>query len=286
MKHALCVLWVIAAVLCLLSAVSAQETDPGLSAVRNPSAHTAPAITKPAEEGLLSDLGFEVSGDLNFSSIYMWRGIMLDGDPVIQPGLYIRTPESKLGRIKIGIWVSHDLENKDALRSSETDYIFDYTYNFPKFDVSLGHIYYDFPDALPTDGAPKGFSREFYCGIGFPKLLLSPSLFYYYDYGNKEDGGGQGSYTVINLSKSLPFTFKKYSMSLDLMAHAGYNNKQYYRGKGGDAAIGAGVTVPLTKSLSAKPNINYSVPWGNLSDKGNGNQKNRFYGGVYLSYLF
>jgi len=238
-------------------------------------------------EGLLSDLKLEVTGDLNYSSIYMWRGIMLDGDPVVQPGIYIRTPESKLGRLKIGFWMSRDMYNQDALKSSETDYIVDYTYNFPSLDLSLGHTYYEFPDALPADGSTGGFSREAYAGLTFSKIPLSPSIYYYYDYGRKDDGGGEGSYTVLNLSYSLPVKLAdKYSCSLDLTGHAGYNNKQYYRGKGGDGAISAGFTVPLTKSLSVKPNIDYSIPWGNISDKGNGNQKARVYSGVYLSYLF
>lgn len=235
-------------------------------------------------DGLLSNTGIEVSGDLNFSSIYMWRGIMLDGDPVIQPGFYLTSPESKYGRIKLGIWVSHDLQSRDALRSSETDYIFDYTYSFAFADLSLGHTYYDFPDAEPSDGASHGFSREFYTGLTFPKVFLTPSVYYYYDYGKKEDGGGEGSYTVLNLSYSKPFTMKRLTMSLDLSGHAAYNNKFYYAGKGGDAGITAGITIPLTKNLSCKPNFSYSVPWGNTSDKNNGNQKNRFYGGVYLSY--
>jgi hypothetical protein len=239
------------------------------------------------EEGLLSGMGLEVTADLNYSSIYMWRGIMLDGDPVVQPGVYIRSPGSKYGRLKIGFWMSRDMHNQDTLKSSETDYILDYTYNLSNLDVSLGHTYYEFPDILPTDGSTGGFSREFYAGLSFPKIFLSPSIFYYYDYGKKEEGGGEGSYTVLNLAYSLPVKLlDKYSCSLDLSGHVGHNNKQYYRGKGGDAAIGVGLSVPLAKSLSCKPNINYSLPWGNLSDNGNGNQKNRFYSGIYLSYAF
>jgi len=237
-------------------------------------------------DGILSTSGIEISGDLAFNSLYMWRGIMLDGDAVVQPGFYVRSPESKFGRIKVGVWFNHDLQNKDSLKSSETDYIFDYTYSFPSVALSVGHTYYDFPDLVPSDGAPHGFSREFYGGITFPKLLLSPSIYYYYDYGKKEDGGGQGSYTVLNLAQSIPFVVSKYKLSLDFSGHVGFNNKQYYRGKGGDAALGVGVTVPLLKGLTCKPNINYSIPWGNISDKSNGNQKNRFYGGVYLNYIF
>ncbi|MFA7283159.1 MAG: hypothetical protein WC066_01275, partial [Candidatus Omnitrophota bacterium] len=228
----------------------------------------------------------KVSGDLAFNSLYMWRGIMLDGDAVVQPGLYVQSADSKFGRVKFGIWFNHDLENRDTLKSSEVDYLFDYTYgNLSLVDLSAGFTYYDFPDAEP-DGSPRGFSREVYGGVTFKTLPLTPSVYYYYDFGRKEDGGGEGSYTVLNLSHSIPFTVSKYAMSLDFSGHVGYNNKQYYRGKGGDAALGAGVTMPLTKNLSCKPNINYSMPWGNISDKENGNQKNRLYGGVYLSYVF
>ncbi len=237
-------------------------------------------------EGVLSSLGFEFSGDVNYSTKYIWRGIRLDGDPVIQPGFYLKTPESKFGRVKLGYWFSRDLVNDDLLKSSETDYIAEYDYSFPLVDVAIGHTYYDFPDAVPSDGAPKGFSREVYAGMAFPKLPLSPSIYYYWDYGKKEDGGGEGSYTVLNLAYSLPVKLYKYACSVDFSGHAGLNNKQYYRGKGGDAAIGVGLTIPLAKNFTMKPNINYSVPWGNVSDKGNGNQKNEFYNGIYFAYAF
>jgi hypothetical protein len=237
--------------------------------------------------GILSDAGFEFSADLAMNSIYVWRGIMLDGDPVVQPGFYLASAPAKWGKVKFGFWMSRDMENNDSLASDETDYIFDYTYTFADLDLSLGHIYYDFPDLVASDGSLGGFSREFYLGLGLPNFLLSPSVYYYYDYGRKEDGGGAGSYTVLNLAHSIPVKLsEKYACSLDFSVHFGYNHRQYYRGDGGDAAIGAGFSIPLVKNLSFKPNINYSIPWGNVSDKNNGNQKNRFYGGVYLSYSF
>jgi hypothetical protein len=230
--------------------------------------------------------GFEVTADVNYSSIYMWRGIMLDGDPVLQPGVYIKTPESKFGRVKIGYWRSFPLGTKDSLKSKEIDYIFDYTYNFKDFDISVGYTYYDFPDAYPADGDHKGFSREVYVGFALPKLFLSPSVYYYYDYGKKEEGGGQGSYTVLNMAYSKPFSVRKVAMSLDLSGHIGYNNKLYFRGKGGELGITAGINVPLGKHAAIKPNISYALPWGNLSDKYNGNQKQRVYSGVYVSFAY
>ncbi len=228
----------------------------------------------------------EVTVDLNYSSIYIWRGIMLDGDPCLQPGLYIKTPKSKLGRIKLGVWMSEDMADRDALKSKEIDYIFDYTYNYKDIDFSIGHTYYDFPDAVASDGAIKGFSREAYLAAALTKVFLTPTLYYYYDYGNKEDGGGEGSYIVGSLSHSMPLTFKGYDMSFDITGHIGHNNKLYYRGKGGDFGCTAFLAMPVVDGFMLKPNVSLSVPWGNISDKENGKQKNRVYAGVYASYNF
>lgn len=227
---------------------------------------------------------FEVTADLNYSSVYMWRGLMLDGDPVLQPGIYIKTPPSKLWRLKFGYWRSQPLDHIDGLRSKEIDYIMDYTYNFKNFDLSIGHTYYDYPDLLNAEGSRSGFSRESYVAITLPKVFLSPSLYYYYDYGKKDEGGGHGSYAVLNLAYSKPFSVKKIAMSLDVSGHAGFNNKLYFRGHGGDMGLSAGMTVLLGKHLSIKPNVSYSLPWGNYKDKDNGNQKTRVYTGAYISF--
>lgn len=240
-------------------------------------------------EGLLSDLGFEVSGDLAFYSNYMWRGFMLDGDAVIQPGMYLTTPESPLGSLTFGVWASRDLQSNDSLASAETDLSLDYTYSLEDIDLvdaldlSLGLIYYDFTDI-------DGFSRETYVGLSLPELLLSPSLFFYYDFGREEDGGGDGSYTEIGLSHSVPFTVpvsgKDVNMSLDLGTAIGFNHEQYIAGDGGQATVSCGITVPLTASLSFQPNIAYTMPWGDLEEPADGNQKSRFWGGIYMSYSF
>ncbi len=252
----------------------------------------ADEAAKSEPKTLLGNTGVTVSADLNVSSKYLSRGSLYDKDPVAQTGIYVSSPElmagdTKLGKIKLTFWDNVPMGKSDNLQSSEQDYGVDYTYDgFDAVTLSAGHTYYEFPDATPTDGAPEGFSREAYVGFALPKVLLTPSVYYYYDYGRKEDGGGQGSYTVLNFAYSKPFTLNGINASLDLNGHAGYNNKQYYSGHGGDVGLGAGITMPLTKSLTLKPNINYSVPLGNLKDKNIGNQKNQFYWGGYLSASF
>ena len=228
-------------------------------------------------EGLLTDLGFEVSGDASVFSQYVWRGFVLDRDAVIQPSIYISTPSTKFGKLKVGVWSSQDLQNSDTSKSEEFDYIIDYTYDFKDFSVSLGHTYYDFVET-------STFSKEFYVGFSFPKLLLSPSVFFYRDYGSTENGGGSGNYTVLNGFYSLPI--KNTPLSLDLSGHVGFNHNQFIDGDGGDVAFKVGLTMPLTKNLSFTPNVNYSIPFGDLAKEEYGNQKSRFFGGGTLVYKF
>lgn len=238
-----------------------------------------------AGEGWFSDSGFSAGGDLSYYTQYVWRGFVLDRDNVLQPSYYISTPDTKYGKVTGKVWSSHDTQNQDNLKSEENDYILDYTYTLS--DVSLlgnvslsaGHTYYDFVD---TDT----FSREWYTGVSLPKVFLSPSLFFYRDYGNEEDGGGFGTYTVLNLAKSIPFEMKSVPSSLELSGHYGYNHKLFMTGKGGDIGMTAGLKTQLTKNLTIMPNVNYSIVLGDLGDEAYGNQKNRFYTGATAVYAF
>jgi hypothetical protein len=239
-----------------------------------------------AGEGLLSDTGISVTGDMAYYSVYEWRGFLLDGKGVFQPGIYVAGPSSKFGKLTAKFWASEPLSQGDIRQSKELDSILDYTYDFPAASVSFGHTYYSFPQLTPSDGAPGGFSREFYTGLTLPKVFLTPSVFFYRDYGSKSDGGGQGNYLVANLAYSMPVTLKSYACSLDLAGHYGYNYHQYIAGKGGDLGLSAGFTVPLTKSMTLTPGVNFAAPLGKLKKATDGNQKDRFYTGVTLKYSF
>jgi hypothetical protein len=237
-------------------------------------------------EGVLSDAGITVSGDMSYYSEYLWRGFLLDGDPVTQTGIYVAGPATPFGKLTAKFWTSKDMDNRDSRLSDEFDYILDYTYDFSQASVSLGHTYYDYPDQTGLDGAPKTFSREFYVGVTLPKVLLTPSFFVYRDYGDQNDGGGLGNYFVANLAYSIPVTVVKYKSSLDLSGHYGYNHHLFIRGNGSDIGLGAGLTVPLTKSMTITPSVNYSVPFGDLKEASDGAQEARVFTGVTLKYSF
>ena len=224
-----------------------------------------------AEERILKDLPIEVSADIAINSKYIWRGFTLDDDPVMQTGVYV----SGYG-ITISVWGSFDIDATDALNSDEVDYAIDYTHRFDKFSLSAGHTYYDFPPAHIA-------TQEFYVG-GTLDVLLSPTLTYYHDYGDEDSGGGNGDYVVLGLSHGIPLANK--SITLDLSTHVGYNHKLFINGDGGDVAVGMGLTIPLTEKITFNPNINYSIPFGDLEASDDGNQDDKFYGGFILAFSF
>ena len=239
-----------------------------------------------ADGGVFSDLGISVSGDMSYYSEYLWRGFLLDGDPVAQTGIYVAGPATPLGKLTAKFWTSKDMDNRDSRSSDEFDYILDYTYDFSKASVSVGHTCYDFPDQTGADGAPKTFSREFYVGVMLPKMFLTPSFFVYRDYGDQNDGGGLGNYFVANLAYSVPVDVKSYKCSLDLSGHYGYNHHLFIRGNGSDIGLGVGFTMPLTRTLTIAPSVNYSAPMGDLKRKDDGAQETRVFTGVTLKYSF
>lgn len=224
-----------------------------------------------------SGLPFGINADLSFCSQYVWRGMILDRDAVLQSGVYLIFDNlRKFGKWKLGVWSNQPLESRDDLKSEEFDYLIDYTFDFEKISFSLGHTYYDFAET-------ETYSREFYLGVGFPKLFLSPSVYFYRDYGNPENGGGEGSYVAINVNHS--FSIIK-SVSIDLSGSLGFNHELFINGDGGDIGLKAAVNIPLSGGFSLVPNINYSIPFADLSADEDGNQKKRVYAGITVTYIF
>jgi uncharacterized protein (TIGR02001 family) len=225
------------------------------------------------EDGILPAYEIEASATIDVYNKYMWRGFTLDTDPVIQPGFNL----SGYG-FTISYWGSYDVSQDDTSASDEQDFIIDYTYEIEDTaSISVGHTNYAFPTA-------DTYSKEWYIGISAP-VVLSPSITYYYDYGKEDQGGGDGSYLNLAIGHSLTI-LEDPQITLDLGANVGFNNKLFIAGEGGDFGLTAGLTIPLTKSLTFSPVFGYVAPFGDLKDSADGNQKSRTYGGFSLGCSF
>jgi uncharacterized protein (TIGR02001 family) len=232
--------------------------------------------------GILDELNLDVdiSGTLDFYSDYVWRGFLLDRDPVLQPGIDI----SAYG-FTFSFWSSWDTDNNQGGQSDEIDYVIDYTKAINDLlSVSVGHTYYDFP-------AVNLYSREFYVGLGLSKIPglewpIETSLTYYRDYGDQNHGGGLGTYVSLDMAYSL-LLHEDTGTSLDFGYHFGYNRKLFIAGTSGyDIGLSLALTLPLTDTLTMTPSINYSIPLSDLKNANDGNQPERFYTGVSFAYAF
>lgn len=221
-------------------------------------------------DGLLDDLDISVSASQDFYSKYVWRGMLLDDDAVTQTDLSI----SGYG-LTIGYWGSTDMESNDDLESEEQDFYIDYTYEFEKISLSVGYTHYDFPDA-------DAYSDEAYVGLSIDSFL-SPSLTVYYDFGDTDNGGGEGTYVSLGIGHS--FDLADY-VALDLGAALGYNDELFIEGEGFDLGLSAGFTFTLTEDLTVSPSVNYSLPFGDLKDEADGNQDDEFFAGISFGYSF
>jgi hypothetical protein len=219
---------------------------------------------------VISGSGIGISGSLDFYSQYVWRGFLLDSDPVIQPGVGI-----SFAGLTLSLWCSFDAAADDAAMSSEVDYAVDYTYETGKISLSIGNTYYTFPEYDLK-------SMEAYIGIEIT-TIGSPTLTAFYDYGDETAGGADGIYISLDISHSQPIYM---DITLDVSTHVGYNHQAFISGDGYDIALSGGMTIPLFEGLMIKPSVTYSIPLADLKEETDGAQKAEIYFGASLGWEF
>jgi hypothetical protein len=231
------------------------------------------SVTLKSEEVLaetISKAGLAISGSIDSYSQYVWRGFLLDSDPVIQPGVGVG-----FSGLTLSLWCSFDAAGDDASMSSEVDYAIDYTFETEILSFSIGNTYYTFPEYDLK-------SMEAYLGIGIA-VLASPSLTIFYDYGDEAEGGADGVYASLDLSHSQPILL---DITFDIGAHVGYNYEAFILGNGYDIALSGGLSLQLFDGLTLAPNVIYSVPFSDLKEETDGNQESELYFGASLGWDF
>jgi len=227
----------------------------------------------------------KVSGtaSVDVLSNYVWRGQKLTNSWVIQPSIGIT-----YGSFGANLWANYDSDSQidegdEHGEFSETDLTLNYNFSVDKWNFGLGYIYY----------ALTGFNdtQEIYLSTSY-STLLNPTLTIYYDYDE-----GNGAFIVASVSHS--FDVYKGS-SLKLGASASYNienkvmgfdeeNEEFSNFYNGE--VSAGLSIPLTKSISITPKVAYSFPLSDdaedaLERISNDGQQDVFYGGINLTLSF
>jgi hypothetical protein len=196
--------------------------------------------------------GPSISADITVASKYVWRGLVLTDDRVLQPSLTVDYKS-----LSLNVWGNTDLTDVNGTpgETNELDYTLSYSFAVKKVNLTLGAIQYTFPH---TDFEP---TAEIYGSAGLD-MLLSPTVSIYYDIDEVN-----GLYGTFGVSHSVPLgeVVKGISPSLDLSGSIGYGSSNYNEGYFGvhssglvDLLMTATLSVPIDEHLSVGPFVSFS----------------------------
>ncbi|MBI5015836.1 MAG: hypothetical protein HZB55_10145 [Deltaproteobacteria bacterium] len=239
----------------------------------------------------------DVTAAGDYVTRYIWRGYDLvpDNNPAFQPSGAVGYSPLKGLNVSGSVWGSYgmsDSEDKipqDENKWDEIDYTINVSYAVSDtVSVSVGHIYYFFPQVLDADADD---TKEVYTGVsvGLP-LNLSTGLKIYYDYDN-----GKGIYAnwTIDYSRKLSDAVSVFSgFNVGYMSYTkdAADGGFYVDSKGdalrtfSDANLGLGLSVDLGHGLSLTNALYYTIPLGDVRD--DVNDHNECWGKVSLATAF
>lgn len=194
--------------------------------------------------------------DVSYLNKYVWRGAVLNPDPVFQPSLTLTLPSG----FSYNLWMSENTRTNAVAGKKEliveNDHTFNYAFTARSLGLNVGYIYY----AFPNTSAPS--TSEFY-GSACLGGKFSPTLSINHDIDEV-----RGDYIALSSSCNRGLPLGKTRLPVGLSAKIGFGTSSYvkraYPGAPDKAAlldlvIGATSTIPLGGHYSMTPNISYST---------------------------
>ena len=196
--------------------------------------------------GVASAHAADASFTLDFGNAYIWRGIVLNDDGVMQFGL--DASPLMVGSVPIGfsVWGNYDIgDYGGTIQGSEISELDLIVYASLPHGFEVGYIEYQFPQT------EFGDTREFYATWS-KDMVITPTVSFYYDFGEVDS-----AYSSLDLAYGFPFQ-GKFSLGVGgLVAVAGKGWGEIVGGtKGGfynyDAYATAGYQVSDAFGLQAR----------------------------------
>jgi uncharacterized protein (TIGR02001 family) len=231
-------------------------------------------------------LPFDVELGVDVFSHYMWRGMVVNEDPVVQPSVTV-SKDLFGGTVAFNVWSSFDLTDFSETNGSsghlqEIDYTLSYGKSLTEWvDFETGVIYYRFPG----DAGTLPSTWEAYASFSFPATcFVTPSVTAYYDFDEVD-----GWYVKAALDREFAITE---AVTLGLSTSVGYADADYnayYFGVDDsaftDLNFGASLSYQVTENFSVGISAGYTlVIDSDLRDAVN--DEDKFYTGVSASFAF
>lgn len=240
-----------------------------------------------AEETIMDAVSLDLGVDIY--SHYVWRGMLLTDDPVIQPSVTLG-----FAGFALNVWGSIDTTDLNeggaggpTYRMQELDYTLSYDITVADLvNLGVGYIEYTFP------GTGLERTSEVYASVGLD-VILAPSLTVYWDFDEIE-----GFYANFSIGHTFELTE---SLGLSLGASLGWGDKNYFEGYFGAWADPESslADYSFSASLDYAVNDNFSISFilaysdfvetdvAEAAEAGYYNDDEAsIYGGVSFSYSF
>jgi uncharacterized protein (TIGR02001 family) len=233
-----------------------------------------------ADEGA----GVSTSLDLAYVSKYVWRGMVVNDDPALQPSLTFAHSNG----LSLNFWGSLDTTDIAGEKGNitEVDYTLDYEWAIKKTGLNAGVSYFTYPH-IGAEATGEAYVKACFGGD------WSPSLGVNYDF--KEI---KGTYLSLGLSRDCNLTpgKEKNPRLLGLSAQLGYGTATYNSGyfevdkaTFNDVLLSASLPCEVNDKLTVTPSISYAALLDNdlkQATRDIGNDTSVLFGGVTFSYAF
>jgi len=208
----------------------------------------------------------DVDAELALNGKYVWRGMVVTPDQVLQPSVDVGV----LG-FSLGFWGNIDTNDVNGAEweFNEVDWTLGYELSLPALSLGAGFINYTFP------ASDDPSTTEFYLGASL-SVLLSPSLTLYQDIDEFK-----GAYWEASIGHAVALSE---GTDLDLKAGLGLGSKSYIEGYFGPATtipgvpelpgdanmtdyyLSAGVPFHPIPFFTVTPSVTYSALTGDVKD--------------------
>ncbi len=241
---------------------------------------------------LEEELKVGVDAEALVVSKYVWRGLEVNEDPVLQPALTVT-----YGGFSFNLWGNMDLTDfgedecvytsdceSRAGQFTEIDLTLDYSRSFEKITLGAGIISYQFPNWDESED-----THEVYLALAYD-CLLAPALTIYYDFDEVD-----GFYANFAVSHSFAINNEA---GIELAASIGYGDSDYneaYFGVDDNAVVDINCSVALpyqvTDKITITPVLNLTSLVDSdlrdaVDDKSYSNNETNIYGGINFAFSF
>jgi len=231
------------------------------------------------------DKWWSVNASTGWDSLYMFRGVNIlgNGNGLYWLGADIGISPWEGGTITPGIWYGvgswWNTYNSQE-RYGELNVFVDFTQEFGALAVSVGWVYYFYPNSPDAFGNIQSSQNEIYFGLAYDievgSITITPNTTYYYNVGPEygTTGGianGGSSWWQFGLDFNIPVAYDG-AVALEPYTVFGLNfglndravGEPRFNG-GNNWETGVALPIQFTSWLSVAPYLAYSYQWQNLS---------------------